>query len=213
MRKVASIFNNTKTVLVLGGSIYDQLLVFLAIAILMLLHTEFGPETSPTLKALVAGLANAAPTNDTPQQELVTAALDKAAAAHGWLPIERRRANHDRYARHLIYSDPRGRFSVLVIVWAPGQASPIHTHRVWSGVAVCEGTLTETIYNDPKGSNPPVVARHDRRPAGSSRFYPADRSLHQITNRSAKNAVSLHVYGISASLVSTGINRVFTGAV
>ncbi len=169
----------------------------------------FSPETSPTLKALVDGLAKAAPTSDTPKPELVTAALGSAAAAHGWLPDERRRANHDRYSRHLIYADPQGRFSLLAIVWGPGQVSPIHTHRVWSAVAVCQGALTETVYDRIKSKKAPVATKNQTHIAGWSRFYPAETVIHRLANRNPDNTITLHVYGISAALVSTGINVTF----
>ncbi len=169
----------------------------------------FNPENSPTLKALVHDLGVAIPGTSEPSAEAITAALNRATAVHGWLPGDRRRANYDRYARHLIHADPQGRFSLLAISWAPGQASPIHAHRTWSGVAVYQGTLTETFYDLPKGRNAPVAATHQPRDAGSSRYYPADQSLHQMTNRSSKTAVSLHVYGVGASLISTGINLIF----
>jgi len=44
----------------------------------------------------------------------IKAALRDATAEANWLPPERRRANHERYARHLLYGDPAGRFSILV---------------------------------------------------------------------------------------------------
>lgn len=171
----------------------------------------FNTENSPTLKALVNDLSIAIPGISEPSAKAITSALSRATAVHGWLPSDRRHANYDRYVRHLIYADPQGRFSLLAIVWAPRQASPIHAHRTWSGVAVYQGTLTETFYDRSKDRNAPVAAKHERRDTGSSRYYPAGQSLHQMTNRSSKNAVSLHVYGVGANLISTGINLIFGG--
>lgn len=84
-----------------------------------------------------------------------------------------------------------------------------YTRTAPAGVAVYQGTLTETFFDQARGRNKPVAARHEQRTAGSSRFYPANEGLHQITNRSTANAVSLHVYGVGANLVATGINLIF----
>ena len=51
------------------------------------------------------------------------------------------------YARHTIASDPAGRFTLLAIVWAPGQFSPPHAHDTWCAYAVAENTLTETLFD------------------------------------------------------------------
>ena len=42
--------------------------------------------------------------------EEVMAALHASVTENKWLPPERRRVSHDRYARHLLYGDPGGRF-------------------------------------------------------------------------------------------------------
>src|SRR2546422_9733405 len=41
----------------------------------------------------------------------------------------------DRYARRLLHRDPQGRYSVLVMVWGAGQATPLHDH---AGMWCCE---------------------------------------------------------------------------
>ena len=40
---------------------------------------------------------------------------------------------------------PAGRFTLLSIVWMPGQFSPPHAHQTWCAYAVGENTLTETL--------------------------------------------------------------------
>lgn len=167
------------------------------------------PAATPPLQALVDALNSACPHSGEPQAAHITAALSTAVAAGEWLPREQRRANHQRYARHLIYADPQQHFSILALVWAPGQASPIHAHRTWCSVAVYQGTLTETYYELAPGRNAPVEARREMRGAGSTSFDSADRAIHALANRSGENAISLHVYGVGGDQVSTGINRIF----
>jgi predicted metal-dependent enzyme (double-stranded beta helix superfamily) len=165
-------------------------------------------DASPALCALVDELA-VATVNGTPQADALTAALGRAVGAGAWLPQEQRRANHERYARHLIYGDPAGLFSILAIVWAPGQMSPVHAHLTWCSVAVYQGTLTESFYELRDGQ--PVALREQTRNAGSLSFDGPGHAIHRLANRGADNAISLHVYGVGADRVSTGINRVYAG--
>ena len=137
----------------------------------------------------------------------VQAALRAATATTGWLPPERRRVNHDNYARHVLYGDPQGRFSVLAIVWDHGQASPVHGHHCWCAVGVYLGTLTETHYREGAGGVADVI---DARPrgAGSVSFDPARNGIHRIANDSGAVAISLHVYGVAQDLIATNVNRI-----
>ena len=163
-------------------------------------------DTSPALHALVGELA-VATANGAPQANALTAALGRAAGAGAWLPQEQRHANHERYARHLIYSDPAGLFSILAIVWAPGQMSPVHAHLTWCSVAVYQGTLNESFYELRAGH--PVAVREETRSAGSLSFDEPGHAIHRLANRGTDNAISLHVYGVGADRVTTGINRVY----
>src|SRR5436305_7818157 len=42
----------------------------------------------------------------------------------------------DRYRAHLVHVHPAGRYSIVALVWKPGQATPIHDHRCWCVVGV-----------------------------------------------------------------------------
>jgi predicted metal-dependent enzyme (double-stranded beta helix superfamily) len=140
----------------------------------------------------------------------IRAALQQATTGERWLPAERRRANHDRYARHLLYGDPAGRFSILSLVWDHGQESPVHGHHTWCAVGVYDGELTETRYREGYGGRAPVEIGTERRAAGSLSFDPPRSAIHRIANRSGGVAVSLHVYGVAPDRISTGVNRVYS---
>jgi predicted metal-dependent enzyme (double-stranded beta helix superfamily) len=138
----------------------------------------------------------------------VKAALHDATVETGWLPPERRRASHEKYARHLIYADPGDRFSILALVWDRGQMSPIHAHYCWCAVGVYRGLLTETCYRAGTDGAPPVEIRSARHAAGESTFDPG-AGIHRLGNYSGVLAISLHVYGVAADRISTGVNRIY----
>jgi predicted metal-dependent enzyme (double-stranded beta helix superfamily) len=138
----------------------------------------------------------------------VKSALHDATAESGWLPPERRRASHENYARHLIFADPDDRFSILALVWDRGQVSPIHGHHCWCAVGVYHGLLTETHYRAGTDGEPPVETGSVRHAVGESTFD-AGSGIHRIGNYSGVLAISLHVYGVAADRISTGVNRIY----
>lgn len=137
----------------------------------------------------------------------VKAALREATAEASWLPPDRRRANHERYARHLLYGDPDGRFSILALVWDHGQASPVHGHHCWCAIGVYQGMLTETHYREDAAGGPPDSIGSTPRGAGTLSFELPGAGIHRISNESGAVAVSLHVYGVHRDRIASGVNR------
>jgi len=162
----------------------------------------------PQLQRLVDRISAAAALAPDALASEVKAALRDATAAPGWLPPERRRADHQRYARHLLYGDPGGRFSILSLVWDRAQMSPIHAHHCWCAVGVYRGMLTETYYREAEVGEPPVETGSTRHAVGASTFDPGS-GIHRLANVSGVLAVSLHVYGVAADRIASGVNRIY----
>lgn len=116
----------------------------------------------------------------------------------------------DRYARRLIHADPRGRFSVLALVWSPGQASPVHAHHTWCALGVHCGALQESFFDLPSLQATPALNGTLLRTAGSCSHADARPDLiHRIANACDGAAVSVHVYGVAADAVDHGVNRIY----
>jgi predicted metal-dependent enzyme (double-stranded beta helix superfamily) len=163
----------------------------------------------PQLERLAARIGSAVELAPEAMAREVQAALQEATARPDWLPAERRRASHDRYARHLLYGDPAGRYSILAIVWDHGQMSPVHGHHCWCAVGVYQGLLSESCYREAAAGGAPVLIGTTRRAAGTLSFDPAASGCHRIANESGAPAVSLHVYGVAPDRISTGVNRIY----
>src|SRR5271165_5748283 len=56
-----------------------------------------------------------------------------------WLAAEYREADPEHYRTHLLAVAPSRRFSVLSLVWLPGQVTAIHDHITWCVVGVLQG--------------------------------------------------------------------------
>lgn len=116
----------------------------------------------------------------------------------------------DRYARRLIHADPRGRFSVLALVWSPGQASPVHAHHAWCALGIHCGALQESFFELGDGSGSPMLrATLVRAPGTCSHAEARPDLIHRIANPGGGTAVSVHVYGVGADAVDHGVNRIY----
>ncbi len=135
-------------------------------------------------------------------------ALRTAAATADFLLPEWRVPRAGCYARHTIGSDPAGRFTLLAIVWAPGQFSPPHAHDTWCAYAVAENTLTETLYAFDAVRNKAVVSDVSLREPGYACFAPSGlEQIHRLGNAGGVPAISIHAYGVEGSRVGTHVNR------
>jgi 3-mercaptopropionate dioxygenase len=117
----------------------------------------------------------------------------------------------DRYRQHIVHVHPTGRYSIVALVWKPGQATPIHDHRCWCVVGVWRGLERETTYelHDPAGLA--VVPRSSAvsTPGDVSVLVPPDEDIHRVENFGTSVAISIHVYGADISVLGSSINREF----
>ena len=61
----------------------------------------------------------------------------------GLLPARELAGDPSGYQTHLVHAEPDGSFSIVVMVWLPGQQTPIHDHLTWCCTAVLQGTEYE----------------------------------------------------------------------
>ena len=140
--------------------------------------------------------------------DLAPVLRDAVGKNRGWLRAEHRVGDPARYMRHLVYVDPDDDFVITAITWLPEQQSPVHGHYVWCAFGVAEGELTEEKFRAPGRLLEQIGTKLLR--AGEI----ADLDLggpiyHRVSNRSRGPLVSLHVYGVAADRLTTGINRIY----
>jgi predicted metal-dependent enzyme (double-stranded beta helix superfamily) len=150
----------------------------------------------------LARLARAASNQDFAEVEET---LNVALRLPTWLRPEHRVGDPKGYMRHLLYVDPGDRFVVTAITWLPGQVSSMHGHHVWCVYGIVEGELTEEQFDASLFRTKTAIYR-----AGQL----ADRDLeqkiiHRVSNAGRTPVVSLHLYGVPASRVTTGINKIY----
>lgn len=167
------------------------------------------PSASSALATLVDEIDAACAGTEGPKGARIVAALRKAVAQPELLSRDQRAAQSGCYARHVLHSDPAGRFTIVSIVWSPGQFSPTHAHHTWCAYAVHENTLEETLYAWDDVSATAQPKRKEPRPPGYGCFASAGLDqIHRLGNSCAEPAISIHVYGVEREQVCTHVNRV-----
>lgn len=118
----------------------------------------------------------------------------------------------ERYVRHLLHADPLGRFSVMALIWHPGQRTPVHGHRTWCAYLVLQGELREARFAWQADRDCAVLTNTVTRLAGQTLAAPAGLAdIHSLGNDSDAVAVSIHVYGVRGEQISTHVNHLVRG--
>lgn len=125
-----------------------------------------------------------------------------------WLPEAYSHADPQRYQQYLLHADARQRFSVVSFVWGPGQATPVHDHRVWGLIGMLRGAEISQGYQltaeglQPQGE--PV--RLD--PGSVEAVSPRVGDIHRVSNAfSDRTSISIHVYGGNIGAVKRAVYR------
>lgn len=128
------------------------------------------------------------------------------------LAARHRTGNPDHYRRHVLYADPGRQFSVLAIVWGPGQHTRIHAHTAWGAVGVYSGTPYCENYaacaepDSPHTWQPTMKLR--LAPGDLATVEPGANDVHRIGNDGLTPCITIHVYGrdLLANPASININ-------
>ena len=138
--------------------------------------------------------------------DAVSAALEPALSDETLLRPDQRVGDPAAYRQHLLHVAGDGAFSLVALVWLPGQATPIHDHLSWCVVGVHQGAEHETRYAlTPEGLLVEAGSAVARVGDVDGLLPPGD--IHRVSNAGTDLAISLHVYGADLSLVGSSIRR------
>lgn len=127
------------------------------------------------------------------------------------LEADQRAGSSDGYCQHLLHVEPDGSFSVVALVWRPGQATPIHDHVCWCSVGVHQGEETEQRYRveNVGGERRLVPTKTMVNPLGTVCGIAPPGDIHQVSNTGLGTAISLHIYGADISRLGNSIRRTY----
>jgi predicted metal-dependent enzyme (double-stranded beta helix superfamily) len=122
----------------------------------------------------------------------------------GVLTAEQRRGSPADYTGHTLYVEPDGSFSIVALVWRPGQITRIHDHVTWCVLGVIQGVEHEELFD----ADLNLVGRSDNRVGDVSGFAPPG-DIHRVRNTSGTTAISIHIYGTDITRIGSSARRYY----
>jgi len=166
--------------------------------------TRIHPDTE--LHELVAGVRTAAATGDdwSHTAQLVAEQLRQHLPTPDVLSTEQRLGSPDGYRSHTLHVEPDGSFSIVAVVWRPGQVTRIHDHVTWCVFGVIQGVEQEELFDE--GLN--LLGTNENHIGDVSGFAPPG-DMHRVHNTTDTTAISIHVYGTDVTRIGSSVRRYY----
>jgi 3-mercaptopropionate dioxygenase len=136
--------------------------------------------------------------------ELVTEALRRHLPGPEVLTIEQRLGDPDRFQSHQLHIEPDGTFSIIALVWRPGQVTRIHDHLTWCVFGVIQGIEHEELF-DEHGNPLGESSNH----TGDVTGFAPPGDIHRVRNVGDTTAISIHIYGTDVTRVGSSVRRYY----
>jgi 3-mercaptopropionate dioxygenase len=164
---------------------------------------------TPDLEELVTGV-RAAVSRHADWREtarLVTRELAGHLPSPDVLTAEQRIGDTKSYRSHVLHTEPDGSFSIVALVWRPGQVTPIHDHVTWCVFGVIQGEEYEELFTlDGKSGCLVESGTNTNRTAEVGGFAPPG-DIHRVRNAGEGTAISIHIYGTDVSRIGSSVRR------
>ena len=168
--------------------------------------TAIQSSSTDQLTRLAAGVRDAVATHaDWPRTaQLVAEQLRRHLPTPDVLTPEQRLGSPDGYRGHTLHVEPDGSFSIVALVWRPGQLTRIHDHVTWCVFGVIQGVEHEELFD----ADLNLVGRSDNHVGDISGFAPPG-DIHRVHNTSEETAISVHVYGTDVTRIGSSARRYY----
>jgi predicted metal-dependent enzyme (double-stranded beta helix superfamily) len=166
--------------------------------------TELRPTAQ--LSPLVAGVRTAVERRAgwTQTAQLVADQLRRHLPTPDVLTPEQRLGSPDSYVAHTLHVEPGGSFSIVALVWRPGQVTRIHDHVTWCTFAVIAGVEHEELFD----ADLNLVGRSANHVGNVSGFAPPG-DIHRVHNTGTETAISIHIYGTDVTRIGSSARRYY----
>jgi 3-mercaptopropionate dioxygenase len=139
--------------------------------------------------------------------QLVAAVLGRTLPSPEILTARQRRGDPARYQTHVLHIERDGSFSVLALVWRPGQVTPIHDHVTWCVFGVIQGVEHEELYTLDIDGDCLVRSGSSTNHAGEVAGFAPPGDIHRVRNPGPDTAISIHVYGTDIFKLGSSVRR------
>lgn len=166
--------------------------------------TQTRPATD--LAELIAGTrtAVAAQADWQATAELVAEQLRRHLPTPDVLTASQRLGSAEGYRSHTLHVEPDGSFSIIALVWRPGQATRIHDHVTWCVFGVIQGVEHEDLFD----ADLTPLGQSDNHVGDVSGFAPPG-DIHRVHNTSDTTAISIHIYGTDVTRIGSSARRFY----
>ena len=163
-------------------------------------------ETQPQLSELAAAVRGVVDPDArwAETAELVAAQLRRHLPTPEVLTPEQRLGSADGYRSHTLHVEPDGAFSIIGLVWRPGQLTRIHDHLTWCVFGVIAGVEHEDLFDADLNR----IGESDNRTGDVSGFAPPG-DIHRVHNTSDTTAISIHIYGTDVTRIGSSVRRYY----
>jgi len=166
--------------------------------------TQIRPLTrlSPLLAGIRTAIQRHADWTETAQ--LVTDQLRRHLPTPDVLTAEQRLGSSQDYRAHPLHVEPDGSFSIVALVWRPGQITRIHDHITWCVLGVIQGIEHEELFDTDLN----LIGQSDNHAGHVSGFAPPG-DIHRVHNTTDETAISIHIYGTDITRIGTSARRYY----
>jgi predicted metal-dependent enzyme (double-stranded beta helix superfamily) len=140
---------------------------------------------------------------------LVATAMRRRLPTADVLSPEQRRGDPDGYRSQLLHTEPDGSFSIVALVWRPGQVTPIHDHVTWCVFGVVQGVEYEELFRLDEERGVLVESGVSTNEAGDVSGFAPPGDIHRVRNVGDETAISIHVYGTDVSRIGSSVRRYY----
>jgi predicted metal-dependent enzyme (double-stranded beta helix superfamily) len=111
------------------------------------------------------------------------------------------------YLSHVLHVEPDGSFSIVAMVWLPGQVTPIHDHVTWCVFGVLDGVEYEELFTLADNGRSLVRVGGAENTTGQVNGFAPPGDIHRVRNVGTGVTISMHVYGADISRLGCSIRR------
>lgn len=141
--------------------------------------------------------------------ELVAGELERHLPTPEVLTAEQRRGDPMGYRSYPLHTEPDGSFSIVALVWRPGQVTPIHDHVTWCVFGVVQGIEHEELFRLDEEDECLVEVGTSTNNSGDVNGFAPPGDIHRVRNVGNDTAISIHVYGTDVARIGSSVRRYY----
>ena len=173
--------------------------------------TDSRPSTQTSLDELVSAIRAVVSRHADWRQtaRLVARELERGLPTPDALTQKQRTGDPRGYRSYPLHIEPDGSFSIVALVWRPGQVTPVHDHVTWCVFGVVQGLEHEELFKLDEERECLVEAGTKTNRAGDVSGFAPPGDIHRVRNAGEDTAISIHIYGTDVSRIGSSVRRYY----